>query len=292
MNWDETIKYIQKMPQYAGLVRNSYLEHDLVLNIQRFEQSAEYAETISIIQEFYPKGAQLLDVGSGNGISAFAFARTGYQVTALEPDTSHVAGVGAIRKIMDETGLNNIKVYQTTLEQNNIESNKFDIVYARQAMHHANNLKEFVAQAARLLKPGGIIFTARDHVVFNNRDKKRFLASHPLQKYYGGENAFSPTEYRGAFLSAGLKIIKELKFFDSVINYFPLSQNDINNRELDVIASRRLSLEKKIGLLSRVLLIFKLYNYFLNIKMGNWKGEKSYSGRMYSYVCIKPEVIS
>jgi SAM-dependent methyltransferase len=289
MNWDETIKYIQNTPSYERLIRDSYLEENLVENVKRFEDSPEFLETIDIIQKKCPEGLSLLDIGSGNGISAIAFARKGYQVTALEPDSSDVAGIGAINQIIDELAIENVVVHQSTLEQNKIKSNSFDIVYARQAMHHANDLNAFVLQASRLLKPRGVMFTSRDHVIFNNRDKERFLSNHPLQKYYGGENAFTPLEYREAFEGSGLEIIEELKFFDSIINYYPLTEAEINERETKVLEARRKTLEKQIGLLSRLPFAYNIYNQYLNFKVGSWKGEQSYPGRMYSYICLKPE---
>ena len=43
---------------------------------------------------------QALDLGAGRGISSYALAREGWQVTALEPDPSMLIGAGAIRSLV------------------------------------------------------------------------------------------------------------------------------------------------------------------------------------------------
>lgn len=70
----------------------------------------------------------------------------------------------------------------------------FDVVFARQAMHHAYHLESFILAAYRVLNNKGILITIRDHVVETPKEKEIFLANHPLHKFYGGENAFSLLE--------------------------------------------------------------------------------------------------
>src|SRR5258708_18100860 len=97
-------------------------------------------------------------------------------------------------------------------------------------MHHAYYLNSFKKNLTRLIKPGGFLFTVRDHVIYNEQDKRWFLESHPLQKYYGGENAFTEMEYRLAMYQAGLEVVKVLKYYDSVINYFPITTREFNEQ--------------------------------------------------------------
>ncbi len=96
MTWEETIKYIRTLPGYSDLIETSYFEEDLKLNVERFRSSDEYKETLLLLQQYVPGAKTILDIGSGNGISAISFALDGYKVTALEPDPSDTVGAGAI----------------------------------------------------------------------------------------------------------------------------------------------------------------------------------------------------
>jgi len=287
-SWHDTILYAQNHPNYERLIHDSYLEKNLKENVQRFESSKEFLETTKLLFGILPKAKTLLDVGSGNGISAIAFARMGMSVTALEPDKSDMVGHEAIQSLIDQLGITNCKISPSYMETNQLASSQFDVIYARQAMHHAANLNSFIEQSFRLLKPGGVLFTVRDHVVFNKKDKKRFLLSHPLHKYYGGENAFSAMEYKHAFESNGFQIKREITLFDSVINYFPRTKEEMENRFSALAESRKTALKRRLGGLSNLKAIQTLYDLYLDFRFGKISGEQAFPGRMYSYICLKP----
>ncbi|HXP51292.1 MAG TPA: SAM-dependent methyltransferase, partial [Bacteroidia bacterium] len=88
LSWEETIKLIRTQPEYQTLVDNSYFNADLPLNVERFKQSAEFIETLKLLKQYQPLGKTILDIGSGNGVSAIALALDGYNVTTIEPDPS------------------------------------------------------------------------------------------------------------------------------------------------------------------------------------------------------------
>lgn len=286
MNWHETIEQIRQDAQYADLVRLAYFDADLKLNVERFGRSEEFAETLELVKQHAPAATTILDIGAGNGISSVNFALNGYAVTAVEPDPSNTVGANAIRLLKQELSLARLSVHEQYAEKIGFEPNSFDIVYVRQAMHHAYNLKAFLAECARVLKPGGILLTIRDHVVFDAADKAWFLEAHPLHKFYGGENAFTATEYKEAMREAGLQIIKELTYYDSIINYFPLSKEE--KQTLDAARERLLKSEfkRKLGPLSRFPILMDWYRR-KNSFAGSLLNEKEMPGRMYSYICKK-----
>lgn len=282
MNWEETIQYIRTQPQYNELVRTAYFEEELELNVERFKNSEEYQETVTLIKQYAPQATQILDIGSGNGISAIAFALDGYRVVALEPDPSNTIGAGAINRLIKFYSLTNITVYEQFAETIDFKEQKFDVVYVRQAMHHAYDLNLFIFNIARLLKKGGILFTVRDHVVYNDNDKAWFLEAHPLHKFYGGENAFTKEEYQTAFIRAGLSIELCLSYYDSVINYFPLTKKELLlefNRQEQMYKNQ---LKKKLGSIGAIPLVFDLYK---KIKLkGKILNEAAIPGRLYSFI--------
>lgn len=288
MTWHETIDYIRTKPEFKELVDTAYFNADLSLNIQNFALSDEYNNTLKYIKQFAPNAKRILDIGAGNGISSINFANLGYDVTVIEPDPSPSVGAGAIKKLIEMHQLKNVKVYECFAEEINFESNTFDIVYIRQAVHHANNLKSFIKEAARVLKKDGLMLTIRDHVIRDEQDKEEFFKIHPLHKFYGGENAYKASEYREAFEQNGLSIIKELKYFDDPINYFPHNEASIKELRVTLYNNLNKSFKSKFGILSKlpfVLGLYKLKNGFSGD--GTDYFEKMIPGRMYSYILKK-----
>lgn len=267
--WDETIAHIQNEESYSDLVRDAYMDPDNSLNIDRFYKSEEYATTKEMIENYIPSySGRLLDLGAGNGISSVAFAKDGFEVVALEPDRSDMIGSGAIQKSKELNGLTNLSVVSSYAEDANLQDESFDIVYARQSMHHANDLEKFISEAYRVLKPNGLLITVRDHVI-NPGDLNAFLAAHDLHKYYGGENAYTLDEYKGAFKKAGFLIQKCLKPYDTPINYAPSTTEQLKAR---LKKSSR-------GIPSSFL--FGLYLNALNYKSRN------VPGRLFTFICKK-----
>ncbi len=289
MTWEEIIVKIRKDPSYADLVKYAYFDEDLLLNVNRFKESEEFTETLKLIETYHPTPVNsLLDVGAGNGISSASFALKGYNVTALEPDKSSTIGAGAIRLVKGKLNLENLQVVDGWAESIEFPNETFDVVYVRQAMHHANNLEKFVSECSRVLKKGGLLLTIRDHVIYDASDKKWFLKMHPLHKFYGGENAFTADEYKNAIKKSGLEVKTELKFYDNIINFFPITKEQKQRLEQGDARDLLLPLEKKIGGLSKNKWIQKLYFYLIKTDLKKLNDEKRIPGRMYSYAAIKP----
>lgn len=287
MNWEETILFLQGKPEYDFLVEKSYFDQDIDLNIKRFQKSVEFEKTLEILNKFKPEARKILDIGSGNGISAINFALRGFVVDAVEPDTSKLIGAGAIELLKEKYKLNNITIHTKFAEDIEFPEASFDVVYIRQAMHHANNLHKFIGECARVLKPGGMLLTIRDHVIFNEVDKKWFLQEHPLQKFYGGENAFTIAEYRKAMEFAGLEIKNMMKFYDSEINYFPITKAEVLEKKERFRSNRIQSLKRRIGWLGNISFIQKIMFNYLEKKGIVALDEKKIPGRMYSFIAIK-----
>ncbi len=285
--WDETIRYIRTQPEYATLVEKAYFEEDLKLNVERFRASDEYKETLQLLKQYAPSAKTLLDIGSGNGISAISFALDGFQVTVSEPDPSDTVGAGAIRILKEIYGIEDLVVYEEFAENISFPNGLFDIVYVRQAMHHAYDLNKFIKNLSSLLKPKGILATIRDHVIYDEKDKIWFLENHPLQKFYGGENAFTSEQYREAFKQAELSLLLELKYYDSVINYFPTTKSSIIEKMEKAEKDVENNLNKKIGFLSKISVVKKWYKKRLNFNRENMFNEVKIPGRMYSYITQK-----
>jgi SAM-dependent methyltransferase len=282
MTWEETILQIRKDPTYKELIDSAYIDEDLELNAIRFFKSEEFEEVIKIISSYSPRAKTILDIGAGNGISTVSFAKKGFEVTAVEPDPSNTVGAGAIKILKEEGQLENITILESTGEK--LSFNKqFDVIYSRQAMHHANDLFEFLKNLYKHCNQGGLLITTRDHVIYNKKDKTDFLNNHPLHKYYGGENAYKMEEYAKAITEAGFTILKIMKHYDSVINYAPLTKKEF--AELPASINRNISEKlKRFKLPANQFIIF-LYKFLRGLN--NPYNESLIKGRLNSFICIK-----
>jgi len=289
MTWEEIIIQIRKQPEYKNLVEQAYYEEDLPLNVERFRSTEEFLETVSLLEKNCgsSKDKKILDIGSGNGISSVAFALLGYHVTAVEPDKSDTVGSRAIEKLREHYKLNNLSVHESFGENLPFENEMFDIVYIRQAMHHAADLDKFIAEASRVLKRGGFLLTVRDHVIYDEKDKQWFLESHPLHKFYGGENAFTEKQYSGAMEMAGLQVKEMFRYYESVINYFPMGKVDYHNKMNESKLQREQGLRKKMGMFSSNALMRKIYKGYIEWRYGKLFDERNVPGRMYTFLAQK-----
>ncbi len=209
-------------PSQRDLIRDAYLGPDVAESAERFLSSAEFDEVRSLLSDRL-EDAVIVDVGAGNGIASYAFARSGaHLVYAVEPDPSGEIGRGAIASLC--RGLP-VEVLDAVGEAIPLADASADVVYARQVLHHARDLPRFVLECARVLKPGGLLVACREHVVDNEQQLAQFLASHPVHLLTGGEYAYTLRGYETALRTAGLQVEAVYGPWDTVINAFPFARS-------------------------------------------------------------------
>ncbi len=103
----------------------------------------------------------VLDVATAAGHTAFAFAPHVARVTAtdLTPQMLTVAADLAAEKL-----LTNVRFEQADAEELPYDAATFDLITCRIAPHHFPNIRQFIAEAARVLKRGGLLAVV-DNVV-------------------------------------------------------------------------------------------------------------------------------
>ncbi len=287
MNWEETIIHLRDKPEYAEILFLSYLNDTPFENVQRFRNSDEFKFTLDIIRNQFPETKKILEIGSGTGMAAASLALSGYAVTATDPDPSDIVGCGAINKLQEHFHLSDFLIVQTSGEKLPFETEVFDLVYVRQAMHHALDLKKLMAEAGRVLKQHGGFIGAREHIIFNKKDKSTFLETHPLQKWYGGENAYLEEEYVKAINCAGMRLDTIYKHFDSVINFSPMTENEVNKLRSDFKTRLNARCLEKFGVAGRLKFVQYCYRKINEFRFGSAMDERRIPGRMYSFVAHK-----
>lgn len=231
MSWEQAVAWLRDQPDQRQLVRDCYFDDPLLDAAKRYHAEQEW----QCVRQYLPSAPGLaLDVGAGRGIAAFALAEDGWTVTALEPDPSPLVGAGAVRKLAALTCLP-IEVVEDFGEKLPFADATFDLVHARQVLHHAQDLEQLCRELCRVLKPGGTLVATREHVVDDEAGLAVFLEQHALHKMYGGENAFSLTTYRQALRQAGLKIKTVLNPLESPINYFPTPEAGVRQAAAQVL---------------------------------------------------------
>jgi SAM-dependent methyltransferase len=263
--WEAAVLRLRSQPESRELVQACFYDDPLLAAAQRYHASSEWQAVRELTGA--PRG-EALDVGAGRGIAAYALACDGWQVTALEPDGSAVVGAGAIRALAGETGLP-IEVAQTWGEQLPFAAERFALVHCRQVLHHARDLRQLCLELARVLQPGGCLIATREHVISAPADLQAFLKAHPLHQHYGGEHAYLLQDYLDALRRAGLHLRSVFNPYQSDINLYPQTRQDIKQRW-----SKKLHLPAP-GLIPDALL--------------SWVGRHSREpGRLYSFVAAKP----
>jgi SAM-dependent methyltransferase len=217
MTWEAAVKSLMDDPAEQDLVAACYFDLPLACAAARYADGPEW---VAIRQLIGPARGMAVDIGAGNGIVSYALARDGWNTVAIEPDPSNLVGAGAIRTLAAETSVM-IDVREGVGEGLPIGEGEATLVIARQVLHHAADLSAFAREIARVLAPGGLLVSARDHVISGPEQLQPFLDKHPLHSLYGGENAFTLKEYRTALMDAGLQIEQEIGPLVSVINYAP-----------------------------------------------------------------------
>ena len=261
--WEEAVLWLKNQPDQEELVKAAYFDDPVSAAAIRYQASSEW-RALRLLLPRNPGRA--LDIGAGRGIASYALAKDGWEVTALEPDPSHLVGAGAIHHLKEETGTS-IQVVSEWGESLPFDEGAFDVVFCRQALHHARDLHTFCREAHRVLRPGGLFYAIREHVLSHRMDLQKFFELHPLHHRYGGENAYLLGEYLEAIGSAGLRMKKVLNPLQSDINTFPETRGDIRRR-----LAKRLHLQE--GMIPYVAL--------------TWLGAMSRTpGRLYSFVARK-----
>lgn len=236
-SWEDAVSWLVEQPEQQQLVHECYFDRPVADAVRRYAASTEWQE---LQANWIPsRGGVALDIGAGNGLVSYALASAGWSVVALEPDPGLYVGAGAIAAIAEEAALP-IRPVRGFAESLPFPAASFDMVIARQVLHHAADLPQMCAEFSRVLRPGGSLIAFRDHVVDSDAGLATFRNEHPLHNLYGGENAFPLREYTAAIERAGLTIDRVGRQFDTVVNFAPRTEEELSGLFAEKLPSRRL----------------------------------------------------
>jgi ubiquinone/menaquinone biosynthesis C-methylase UbiE len=144
MTHDETYRRVRSQ---FGRTANAYVEST------GHAQGAELAQMVALAHALHPgalAAKTVLDVATGGGHTALAFALAGAQVTATDLTPEMVA---AARAFVQANGGEGVRLGVAPAEDLPFADAGFDLVTCRIAAHHFADPERFVREAARVLKP-------------------------------------------------------------------------------------------------------------------------------------------
>jgi len=123
-----------------------------------------------------PAGARVLDVATGGGHTGIYFASLGHQVTLADIAAPMLerAKESAIKRGCE------VQTREHPAEDFPYEDDSFDLVTCRVAAHHFSSPAKFVAEAARVLKPGGVFLLIDGTVEDDQPEAREWL--HQVEK--------------------------------------------------------------------------------------------------------------
>ena len=189
---DHKDKVIREFTQQA----EAYAANPLIADAERLA---------AIVRAVRPQpGARVLDVATGPGYVAAAFAEAGCDVVGIDLTPAPLA---LAEKMRAARGLTGLRFQQDDAEHLPFEENTFDIIVSRYALHHCEDPRRIIAEQARVCRVQGVVaiqdlivseFPARG--AYQNRFEQIRDTSHT--------RALSLSELMTLFTACGLEVEK------------------------------------------------------------------------------------
>jgi SAM-dependent methyltransferase len=164
---------------------------------------AQGADLARLVQLAAPTGREaVLDVATGGGHTALALAPYVRYVVASDLT---LAMLQAARQHIGAQAMDNVACCRAPAEALPFAAASFDMVVCRVAAHHFADIRAFVGEAARVLRPGGRLLIS-DHIGLEDADLDAFMDRFERWRDPGHVRAYSYAEWRGFFAAAGLAV--------------------------------------------------------------------------------------
>jgi len=161
-------------------------------------------ESLAILLELVQPqpGWQMLDVGTGAGHTALAFASHVAHVVATDLTEGMLAKAA---ELAASRGLTNLETRFADAEELPFEDNAFELLTCRLAFHHFPNARQAIGEFARVLKPGGVLgFT--DNIVVPDRQAAGYYNAYEKLRDPSHNWVYPLVRLQAMFEQAGLQV--------------------------------------------------------------------------------------
>lgn len=159
-----------------------------------------------------PDGARLLDIGTGAGHTALAFAASGADVVGLDMTR---AMLDQARGLACERAAS-IDAVQSYAERLPFADDTFDAVTCRYCAHHFQNNPRAIREMGRVLRPGGVLVFV-DHVAPEDDEADAFVNRLDWLRDPSHNREPRLSEYERWFADAGLTIDRVEPFRETMV---------------------------------------------------------------------------
>jgi ubiquinone/menaquinone biosynthesis C-methylase UbiE len=148
---------------------------------------------------------RVLDVATGGGHTALAFAGLGARVTAFDVTEPMLR---TARAFLTERGAADVRFVAGDVEALPFRARAFDVVTCRIAAHHFANIGPAVRQIAATLRSGGA-FLVQDILGHDDAGASAFITEVERRRDPSHVRAYRAVEWRALLKGAGLTVMDE-----------------------------------------------------------------------------------
>ena len=174
-------------------------------------------------------GLDLLDLGCGGGLIAEPMARLGFSVTGCDAAEENVRAAAAHASAQGAI----VDYRYATAESLAEEGMQFEVVLAMEIVEHVLDTTAFMAAAARLVRPGGLLFVATLNRTLKSLALAKIGAEYVLRWLPRGTHDWNrfigPQRLRATVEHAGLTVLRT-----DGMTFDPLTWNWRVTRDTDV----------------------------------------------------------
>jgi len=165
------------------------------------------------LDEISVRSGRSLDLGGGSGWLAGELARRGFEAVSLDIEdpwdrAAQIAegtssrGFELVTDAASETDVAGVDFVVADMERLPFADASFDLVTISAALHHSDDPVRTLQEAARVIRPGGVLLALNEPVRGLFRDASPILGGRASA---AGEHMYSAGAYIGFFRAAGLK---------------------------------------------------------------------------------------